>query len=363
MNDFVVMKFTGESVDILCKLDPKYKAFVSTENGGKVLYVRLVMALYGSVKSALLWYKLFSSALKQMGFVLNPYDPCIAHKTINGKQCTIAWYVDDTKISHVKSDVVTHIIGEIEKRFDKMTVTCGREHTFLGTKNRYTDEGTAQVSMKDYHLTEAIVESGLNVQNVASTPARRDMFEVDPTSPMLPKQRLDAFRSVVMKLLYVAIRARLDFLLAISFLSTRTSKSTVEDEEGKLKRTLEYIKGAVDLEYTLGVDNLGGFRSWVGASYANHPEMCSHTGGIISFGTGGLLCESSKQKLNAKSSTEAEVVDASDYLPNTLWVQMFMEAQGYPIKESYFEFRTGQRDRDQNGKEWTGVCRAPIATH
>ena len=71
---------------------------------------------------------------------------------VNGKQCTITWYVDDTKISHVESAVVASIINEIEKRFDKMTVTQGREHTFLGMKIRYTDEGTAQISMKEYLL-------------------------------------------------------------------------------------------------------------------------------------------------------------------------------------------------------------------
>jgi hypothetical protein len=49
--------------------------------------------------------------------------------------------------------------------------------------------------------------------------------------------------------------------------------------------------------------------------------MKSHTGGVMSFGVGGLICKSSKQKLNTKSSTEAEVVGASDYLPNTLWVE------------------------------------------
>ena len=138
---------------------------------------------------------------------------------VNGKQCTITWYVDDTKISHVKSAVVASIINEIEKRFDKMTVTQGREHTFLGMKIRYTDEGTAPISMKEY-LLEAIEESGLEISNTASTPARRDMFEVDPNAPALPANRSDVFRSVVMKLLYVAIRARVALLLAISFLST-----------------------------------------------------------------------------------------------------------------------------------------------
>jgi len=45
---------------------------------------------------------------------------------INGKQCTIAWYVDDNKISHVEPDVVTEIVAKIEKRFGKMTVTQGK---------------------------------------------------------------------------------------------------------------------------------------------------------------------------------------------------------------------------------------------
>ena len=41
--------------------------------------------------------------------------------------------------------------------------------------------------------------------------------------------------------------------------------------------------------------------------------------------------------MNTKSSTEAELVGASDYLPNTIWVKMFLEAQGYKINENYFE--------------------------
>ncbi|KAI2501302.1 Reverse transcriptase (RNA-dependent DNA polymerase) [Fragilaria crotonensis] len=59
MDDFVLMKFTGESVDILCKMDPKYLNFVTMEGNTKVVYVRFVKAIYGCVKSALLWYGWF----------------------------------------------------------------------------------------------------------------------------------------------------------------------------------------------------------------------------------------------------------------------------------------------------------------
>ena len=75
-----------------------------------------------------------------MGFVLNPYDPCVANKIINGKQCTIVWYVDDNKISHVDAQVVTQIIELIEQHFGKMTVTRGKKHVFLGMEICFNDD-------------------------------------------------------------------------------------------------------------------------------------------------------------------------------------------------------------------------------
>jgi hypothetical protein len=214
MKDFVVIKFTGNMVDILCDLNPSYKSFVVIENGVKVLYVRLVKALYGCVKSALLWYELFSETLKQMGFVLNPYDSCVANKTIDGKQCTGAWYVDDMKILHVNPEVVSLMIRKLEARFDKMTITRGKEHTFLGMNIRYTAEQTVVIKMKSY-LEDAILESGMEITRSVVTPANRYLFDVDETYPLLDKVEADCFHSVVAKLLYVSLRARMDLMLAI----------------------------------------------------------------------------------------------------------------------------------------------------
>ncbi len=62
--------------------------------------------------------------------------------------------------------------------------------------------------------------------------------------------------------------------------------------------------------------------------------MRSHTGGVMSMGLGIVHGKSSKQKLNTKSSTEAEVVGMSDYTTNNLNYVMFMREQGYKIKEN-----------------------------
>jgi hypothetical protein len=87
----------------------------------------------------------------------------------------------------------------------------------------------------------------------------------------------------------------------------------------------------------LAADDLKKMQSWVDSTYAVHPDMKSHTGGVSSFGNGGLLAKLSKQKLNTKSSTEAKLVGASDYLPHTVWIKMFMEAQGHTMSEYTME--------------------------
>jgi hypothetical protein len=48
------------------------------------------------------------------------------------------------------------------------------------------------------------------------------------------------------------------------------------------------------------------------------------------------MSKSSKQKLNTKSSTEPELVGASDYLPYPIWAKNFLEDQGYTLKGNTF---------------------------
>jgi hypothetical protein len=336
MRDFVIMKFTGDSVRVLCDVNPTHRAFVVYENGVPTLYVRLLKALYGCVQSALLWYELFTKTLQSMGFVLNPYDHCVANCLVEGSQCTICWYVDDTKISHKDPAVVTAVIKKLESHFNTMKVTRGDHHVFLGMHIDYhRSSNTATISMRDY-LTEAITESSLSITKTASTPAGTNLFTIDETSPPLSKTSREVFHSVVAKLLYVSLRGRMDLLLTTSFLATRVTKSTQQDLK-KLRRLLEYISGSLADTFTLGADDLGRLRTWIDASYAVHPDFKSHTGGAISFGRGALVCKSTKQKLNTKSSTEAETVGASDYFPHNIWVQHFMEAQGYTVSSNILE--------------------------
>jgi hypothetical protein len=62
----------------------------------------------------------------------------------------------------------------------------------------------------------------------------------------------------------------------------------------------------------------------------------SHTGGVISLGHGVITTKSSKQKINTKSSTEAELVGASDFISQTMWTTWFLRDQGYVVESNIF---------------------------
>jgi len=70
---------------------------------------------------------------------------------------------------------------------------------------------------------------------------------------------------------------------------------------------------------------------WVDSSYTVHPDMKSHTGVLMSLGKGCTNTASNKQKLNTKSSTEAELVAINDTMGQILWTRHFLAAQGIPV--------------------------------
>jgi len=62
-----------------------------------MLYVKLKKALYGTLQTALLFWRLSSDTLKEWGFKLNEYYRCVTNKMLNGKHCKTIWNVDDLK--------------------------------------------------------------------------------------------------------------------------------------------------------------------------------------------------------------------------------------------------------------------------
>lgn len=223
----ILMIIRGDFVDILCKACPKYIPYVKTTNGKKVLYVRVLRAIYGCIESALLWYTLFSNTLKDMGFSINPYDRCVANKVIDRAQCTIAWYVDDVKISHLDPKVVTEMIDVVEKDFGNVKAVRGKEHDYLDMKLIITDDKKVRVDMRD-QIKETISAFGEVLEGTVTSPAARHLMMVNEECEKLPSDKQELFHSITAKLLYLEKQARPDIEPTVAFLYTRVSNPDLD---------------------------------------------------------------------------------------------------------------------------------------
>ncbi|CAB9530634.1 expressed unknown protein [Seminavis robusta] len=60
---------------------------------------------------------------------------------------------------------------------------------------------------------------------------------------------------------------------------------------------------------------------------------------------------SKKQKLNTRSSTEAELVGADDTVQQLLWTRLFMESQGYRMDTVLKQDNKSTIQLENNGKD------------
>ena len=68
----------------------------------------------------------------------------------------------------------------------------------------------------------------------------------------------------------------------------------------------------------------------------------------MTYGRGAPISQSHKQKLNMRSSTEAEVVGVDDAMGPILWTRLFLEAQGIEVKRNV----PGQQECYSFGEQW-----------
>ena len=100
---------------------------------------------------------------------------------------------------------------------------------------------------------------------------------------------------------------------------------------GKLRRLLRYIRSTRDRGIILrpGIRGVT-VRNFVDAAYGVHTDGKSHTGSAIVIGDGGpVFVKSAKQKIVTKSSTEAELVAASDSANQAFHTRRFIIEQGH----------------------------------
>lgn len=320
----VLMRLEPKLADLLVAMEPATYSAARNHDGSVI--VQLLKALYGCIESAKLWYDVLSATLREYGFTENPHDRCVFNLiTPTGKQLTVVVYVDDLFITCTDITSVDQFVAFIKQKFVTITEHRGPVHSYLGMTFDYTTTGRVSVSMNGY-INDVL--SFTSVTGSVTSPATSNLFTTAQTSEadLLQSDDKEDYHTVVAKLLYLAKRVRPDILTAVSLLASKVINPTAGDRQ-KLYRVLKYLNGSKELGIILEQEH--DFPvAYVDASYGVHSDCKSQTGLYITLGKGPIFVRSSKQKLVAKSSTEAELIALSDSVGEIIWTRNFLLGQG-----------------------------------
>ncbi len=357
--DKIIMKIRGQLVDILLELCPGvYDDYVRDEGRNKVVYVRMLRALYGMLISSILYYKKFRKDIESVGFEVNPYDICVANRTVNGKQQTVTWHVDDLKSSHVDPKVNDHFAIWCENTYGSddlghVKVVRGKVHDYLAMILDFTQDGALGLDMI-YYIEGMIEEFPYDIKSITTTPWTEKLLKVQKDAPKLEEARRSILHTYVMKSMFLCKRARPDIEPAIAFLSSRV-KEPNEGDWTKLLRVLGFLKGTKNDVLRLEADDTNTLTWYIDAAFAVHADMKSHTGAVFTMGKGAIISGSNKQKANSRSSTESEIIAVDDKIAKVLWMKRFLGWQGFTVKLNIiYQDNTSSMKLEENGKESSG---------
>ena len=294
MDPGVYMHIDGAMAELLLEIDyAMYQPHMVREKGKPVIYVELLKALYGTLRAARLFWETLSGKLQEWGFILNPYDSCVANKYVNGQQCTITWHVDDLKISHVEEDVVRSVIQKIHKEFGQhsdLSMHIGKRHDYLGMILDFNSPGVLEIDMSDY-IQVILQDTPSNLRGTSMVPAAKHLFTTRHDAPKINPQEQEIFHHLTMQLIYLSQRGRPDIRTAVAFLSSRVANPD-QDDYMKLGKVIKYLENTMHLTLRLQADKSNLLQWWVDAAYANHPDMKGHTGATFTMGHGSIYSNS-----------------------------------------------------------------------
>jgi hypothetical protein len=226
----------------------------------------------------------------------------MVNKIVDGKQLTVAWHVDDLKISHMAAGVVDNLIADLDSEFGKETPSSkswGKVHNYLGMTLDFSTPGQVMITMIDY-IKMICMDLPKDMIGSAATPAANHLFRIDDENAApLDKDRADLFIHLTMQLLFLSQRACPDVQTAVLFLCGCIQQPNDHDYR-KLTRVMKYLQSTIDLPLVLSADGSGTPR-W----HINKFIVCSAHGHEKPY----RRCNDARKRISVQHVSEAEAGD------------------------------------------------------
>ena len=157
------------------------------------------------IRYALLFYHKLKKELEEYGFIMNPYNLCVAnYKTNSGCQLNVLWKVDDLKLSCRIRWETTKLLLHLKRIYgDEIVVHYGKKFEYLRMDHDYSEQGIFTVSIIPY-IDQ--IHHGFPVAITKSNPCphNENLFHVHDESETqnLPKEKANIFHYTVVQLVF-----------------------------------------------------------------------------------------------------------------------------------------------------------------
>ena len=299
--------------------------------------LELTKSLYGLHQSGREWNKHIVKFLISIGFMQATSDPCLFYRKQDS--CYILLYVDDLIIMAPSRKTIQTVKDELRKTFKIKDM--GDAKFALGLQIERVNGGI-YVGQPSYIQT-ILRMAGMEDCQPKPTPMATNWAR-DDNSPKLDEFKQLQFRSLLMKLSYLAQQTRPDIIYVVNTLAQYQTDSR-ENEWKALMHLCRYLKGTWDLGLYFSKDgnslaclvtNDDTFLNdatwhplaYADASFAQERDRKSRSGHVFLMGGAAISWFCKKQSVVALSSTEAEYYALSEAVKEALWVRQLLSEIG-----------------------------------
>jgi hypothetical protein len=313
---------------------------------------RLFRAVPGLRQSGRAWHNKLKEVLFKLGFSYEPgYEKCLFQKKYGEEKFFIADFVDDLGVGLPKdAQARQQFLDDLNTFFP---IKAAEMTHFLGMRiTRDRQRRTIKVD-QEYSISKLA-----STFKIPTTPISTPMLPgliLSPLASCPPDKPCDVgqYRSLLGSLLYMSNWSRPDIAYAVGYCA-RFAKEPTKKHWDALVRILQYLYTSRTRGLFLRGDQplvLKGYvdATWVGKQ-GTDPKSRSTSGHAILFSGGLVSWRSSVQKRPALSSTDAEILAASDGAREVVWLRNLLSFLGYkqPIT-TLFEDNKGCEDTVRNG--------------
>lgn len=319
VNAFVNAHRNPEGVPVVCYMPDGYQKI------GK--YLVLDRALYGLRDSPAIWFREFTTTLRNQGMVQCKEEPCIYRSTDH--KVIVLFFVDDVQIIYHKSNekLAEKITKGIEDAYELRTM--GDTEWFLGIRI-IRDRGQKKLWLAHDTYIEKIAKKFKCTQGNAGTPL--PTMEFKKNEGVAPPWYVKIYQEKTGSILYTAITIRVDIAFAASQLSHFLTNPS-EEHMKAVDHCIVYLWNTRFLAIAFCSSLPPQLMVFSDASFADDQETRrSSQGYIMSLFGGAVIWKASRQDTVTTSTTEAELLGVERTSKETMATLRLLREMDFAIK-------------------------------